>query len=163
MIYEVFRQFYGRAIGLHKETSEIDYFSGIVYRWKFFNVYDLDYITGEFWGYYAAVTTYAEHKRIVRHCNSNWFVLSDKNLILWESESFLTALSVYVRGYLMMCYVRIKRFFVTDRLICADNVDMEMYLLRGAINAAKWLGCEFWEMEDKRLFLPDSSNYQYDN
>ena len=121
----------------------------IKYQWKQFNIYDLERITGEILAYSEVITTDIEHKRMVKHCNSNWFLISDKNYILWESESFLIALSTYIRAYLILWYARIKQLFFTDRLITTDNVNNEIYLVRGAIKAAKVLGCDFWDLEDK--------------
>ena len=134
-----------------KITKIIDTAEKHNYKWKLFNLYDLHKITGEICAYYDAVPTDEEHKRMIRHCNSNWFLISDKNYILWESESFLIAFSTYLRAYLLLWYARIKQLFVTDRLITTDNVDKDIYLVRGAIKAAKLLDCEFWDLEDKRV------------
>ncbi len=119
------------------------------YIWKDFNIYDLHRITGEICAYYDAVPTDEEHRRVIKHCNSNWFLISDKNYVLWESQSFLIALSTYIRANLILWYARIKQLFVTDRLITTDNVNNTFYLVRGAINTAKVLNCEFWDLEDK--------------
>lgn len=128
----------------------------INYQWKQFNVYDLERITGEILAYSEVITTDFEHKRMVKQCNSNWFLISDKNYILWESESFFIALSTYIRAYMILWYARIKKLFFTDRLITTDNVDKEIYLVRGAINAAKELGCDVWDIEEYRIsFLQD--------
>lgn len=121
------------------------------YQFKSFNDFDMMKISGELAAYYDAITTDEEHKRMIRHCNSNWFLISDKNYILWESESFLIALSTYIRAYLILWYARIKQLFVTDRLITADNVNNDVYLVRGVINVAKFIGCELWDLEDKRV------------
>ena len=132
-----------------KITEIIDKADKRNYKWKDFNVYDRHYILSEICSYYDAVPTDEEHKRMIRHCNSNWFLISDKNYILWESESFLIALSTYIRAYIILWYARIKQLFFTDRLITTDNVNNDFYLVRGAINTAKVLNCEFWDLEDK--------------
>ena len=123
----------------------------INYQWKQFNVYDLERITGEILAYSEAITTDFEHKRMVKHCNSNWFIISDKNYILWESESFLIALYTYIRAYMILWYARIKQMFVNDRLITTDNVNNALYLVRGAINVTKILGCEFCDLDEKYI------------
>lgn len=133
-----------------KITNIIDKADKRNYKWKDFNVFDLHHILTEICAYYDAVPTDEEHKRMIKHCNSNWFIISDKNYIIWESQSFLIALSTYIRAYLILWYARIKQMFVTDRLISTDNVNNDFFLVRGAINVAKVLNCEFWDLEEKR-------------
>lgn len=136
-------KYYEKMINtIHKAES-------LNYKWKMFNEYDLGKIVGELVSYYDAIKTDEEHKRMVKHCNTNWFIISDKNLILWETDNTLKAMITFLQSNLLLLYVKIKRKLVTDRLICTDNVDKKIYLVRGALNVAKVLDCSFWDMDEK--------------
>jgi len=121
------------------------------YEFKDFNDYDLNKITGEINEYYEAVSTEKDHKKMVKYCNSYWFVLSDKNLILYEAENLLFALTFYVKANLLLIFARIKQSLAPDKWLEVENVTKDLFLCRGALKAAKFLECEIFDLEERKI------------
>ena len=123
------------------------------YKFQDFNIYDLHHITGEMCAYYDAVETPEEDERNIKHCNTNWFIVSDKKLIFFETDSFWIAIRNYFKFLNMLCITKLGQLFCMDRIITTENVDNKIYLLRGAINVCKKIGCDFWNLEEHRILL----------
>jgi len=121
------------------------------YQFKSFNDFDMIKISGELAAYYDAITTDEEHKRMVRYYNKHWFIISDKNYILFDTPYLWNAISFYIRCYYILLLTKLRQLIILDRLITADNVHKDVYLLRGAIKAANWLNCESFELDKKYI------------
>ena len=123
------------------------------YEFKDFNDYDLEKITREIEAYFEAITTEEDHKQMIKYCNSRWFILSDKNFILYETESLILALMFYVKTYLLLLYVKIIQTITPEKWEEAENATRELYLCRGAVKAAEIIGCEIFDLEEKIVEL----------
>ncbi len=123
------------------------------YEFKDFNDYDLEKISREIKEYYEAITTEEEHKRMVRYCNSYWFVLSDKNFVLYEADSLMYALSFYVRANLLLLFARIGQAAAPDKWEESKNSTKKLVLCRGAVKAAEIMECEVGEVEERKIEL----------
>ncbi len=121
------------------------------YEFKDFNDYDLEKISGEIEAYYKAITTEEDHKRMIKYCNSYWFVLSDKDLILYEAEYLIFALLFLIKAYLFLLYTKISRAITPEKWIETENATKDLYLCRGALKAAEIIGCEIFDLEEKKI------------
>ncbi len=122
------------------------------YTFKDFTNADLEHITSEICSYFDAITTQEEHKKMIAHTNKNWFVISDKNLILWETDNLINALLYLIKGYFLLITTRFRQFFRPDLIITIQNVNWDISLCRGALRTATKIGCSFWNLEDKRIY-----------
>ena len=118
------------------------------YKFKLFNVYDLERITGEMCAYYDAVPTDEEDKRMIHYFNNTYFLISDKNYVLWTSNNFFGVYIMYIRMKLMILHARIKQAFRPDLYIEIGNVNNEIYFCRGALKAAKALNTDVFNLEE---------------
>ena len=125
------------------------------YQFKLFSEKDIEHIYDEIDCYMAAVTTEEDHKRMVKYCNSIWFIISDKKYILWETQSLLIALGFMIRGYFMMFFVKLSQLINPARAFDTHNIDWDMYLIRGGLKAAEFFGCEIDEIEERRIDFQD--------
>ncbi len=121
------------------------------YKLDQFNLYDLDHIASEIYSYYEAITTPEEDNRMIHYCNKTWFIISDKNYILYETSSLLYAIIFYIKTYLILFISKIFQFFEQNKLIIVDNVNKDIWLIRGAIKASKFIGCNIFELEEKKI------------
>ncbi len=138
-------KYYGKIINILEKAEDENY------EFKDFNDYDLEKITGEIKDYYEAVTTDEDHKKMVKYCNSYWFVLSDKNLILYETENLIFAITFYIKANLLLIFARIRQALAPDKWIEAENVTKELFLCQGALKAAKIMGCDIFDLEEKKI------------
>ena len=121
------------------------------YKFKLFNEKDIEHIYDEVNCYLDAIPTEEDHKRMIKYCNSIWFIISDKNYILWETTSLFIALGFMLRAYLMLFFVRLSQLINPARAFDTHNIDWEMVLIRGGLNAAEYFGCEIDEVEERRI------------
>ena len=121
------------------------------YQFKDFNLYDLDHVASEIKAYYDAIQTPEEDARMIKYCNNFWFIISDKNYILYETPNLLWALEVYFKSYLFLFIARVRQLFYQDRLITTDNVNKDVWLIRGAIKASKFLDCTIFELDEYKV------------
>lgn len=123
-------KYYGKILNILEQAAAEEE----NYEFKDFNDWDLYYITNEIISYYDAVTTKEEDERMIRYCNKQWFIVSDKNCILYETEFFKYALIFYIKSYFLMLIARIIRFFHPNRIIKAENIGSHMVMVQGAVN-----------------------------
>ena len=121
------------------------------YKFKQFSEKDIEHIYDEIDCYMAAVTTEEDHKRMVKYCNSIWFIISDKKYILWETQSLLIALGFMLRGYMMMFFVKLSQLINPYKAFDTHNIDWDMYLIHGGLKAAEFLGCDIFDLDEYRL------------
>lgn len=65
---------------------------------------------------------------MIKYCNSRWFIVSDKNFILYETESLILALMFYVKTYLLLFYVKIIQAITPEKWEEGENATKELYL-----------------------------------
>lgn len=118
------------------------------YKFKMFNDYDIYHIVSEACAYYEAVPTDEEDKRMIRYLNNTYFLISDKNYILWTSNYFFGVYIMYIRMKLMILHARIKQAFRPDLYIEIGNVNNEIYFCRDALKAAKALNTDVFQLEN---------------
>ena len=121
------------------------------YKFKLFNEKDIEHIYDEVNCYLDAIPTEEDHKRMIKYYNSIWFIISDKKYILWETTSLFIALGFMLRAYLMLFFVRLSQLIKPERAFDTHNIDWDMVLIQGGLNAAEYLGCEFDEVEERRI------------
>lgn len=121
------------------------------YQFKNFNLYDLELITSNINDYYKAITTPEEDERMIRYCNKTWFIVSDKNYILLQTESFWHALQFYFKGYFLLHLAKVLQTLSVNSLICADNVNNDIWMIRGAIKTSKFLHCTIFDLEEYNI------------
>ena len=121
------------------------------YKFKQFSEKDIEHIYDEIDCYMAAVTTEEDHKRMVKYCNSIWFIISDKKYIFWETQSLLIALGFMLRGYMMMFFVKLSQLINPYKAFDTHNIDWDMYLIHGGLKAAEFLGCAIFDLDEYRL------------
>lgn len=117
------------------------------YKFKNFNVFDLELITGEIYQYYSAITTDEEDRRMVHYFNKACFLISDKNYILCVTENLFNAYLMYVKMKIVMFLARLKQLYRPDIYIEIGNVNNDIYFCRGALTAAKCLNADVFELE----------------
>ena len=117
------------------------------YQFKDFSKKDIDYICGEILGFYDAVKTSADEKRLINWYNKCYFIVSDKNCVLFETMSFLTAAYFYIRGSMLLLAAKFKNTFSFDRFVFADNIESRMYFIKGAYRAARFCNVEWHELD----------------
>lgn len=88
---------------------------------------------------------------MVRYCNSYWFVLSDKNFVLYEADSLMYALGFYARANLSLLFSRIRQAVEPNKGVKPKNVRNMIFLCRGAVKAARIIGGEVGEVEERRI------------
>ena len=135
-------KYYGKIINIIEKAERKNY------KFKLFNVYDLERITGEVCSYYDAVPTEEENKRMIHYFNNTFFLISDKNLILWSSNNFFEVYSIYIRMKFMILNARITQLFRPDLYIEIGNVNNDIYFCRGALKAAKVLNTDVFNLDE---------------
>ena len=118
------------------------------YHFKDFNNKDLDYIVEHILDFFSAVKKTEDEKRLISWYNKCYFIVSDKNYVLFETMSLFMALQFYIRGSLMMFFAKLKNCFSFERFIFADNIDKHMYFIKGVNNAARFCNVEWDELDN---------------
>ena len=108
---------------------------------------------GEICAYYDAIQTDEDDRRMIKYCNSLWFIISDKKYILWETESLFIALGFMIRAYFLMFFVKLSQLINPVKAFDTRNVNWDMYLIHGGLKAAEFFGCEIDEVEERRIGL----------
>ena len=88
-----------------------------------------------------------EDKRMIHYFNKACFLISDKNYILCVTKGLFEALCMYFKMKIVLFLTRTKQLFRPDLLITMGNVNNDIYLCRGALNAAKALDADVFELE----------------
>lgn len=135
-------KYYGKILDILNKADETNY------QFKDFTLHDLEYLTGEICAYYDAIQTDEDDRRMIKYCNSLWFIVSDKHYILAETPYLWIALSVYIRSYIFLFWSKITKLINPIHFFECNNVDSELYLFRGALKAADYLGCEVFEFDE---------------
>ena len=121
------------------------------YRFKDFSDADIMHIFDVVDSYFEVNNTREKHKRVVRHFNSIWFIVSDKHYVLVETPFLLIALSCYIRCYLILLFSKTTRFINPTHFYECNNVEWNLYLFRGALKAAEFIGCDVWDLEENHI------------
>ena len=140
-------KYFGKILDILEKAEDENY------EFKDFNDYDLNKITGEINEYYEAVTTEEDHKKMVKYCNSYWFVVSDIGFLLYEAENVIYALSFYIKAKLLLRFDRIRQALAPETWEKAKNARKELFLCRGALKAAEIMKCEVFDLEERRIEL----------
>lgn len=138
-------KYYGKILDILNKADDTNY------EFKDFSLYDLEYLTGEIASYYDAIQTDEDDERMIKYCNSIWFIISDKKYILWETESLFIALGFMIRAYFLLFFVKLSQFINTAKAFDTHNVNWDMYLIRGGLKAAEFFDCEIDELENNRI------------
>ncbi len=138
-------KYYGKILDILNKADETNY------QFKDFSLYDLEYLTGEIASYYDAIQTDEDDRRMIKYCNSIWFIISDKKYILWETESLIIALGFMIRAYFLMFFVKLSQLINPVKAFDTRNVNWDMYLIRGGLKAAEFFDCEIDEVEERRI------------
>lgn len=138
-------KYYGKILDILTKAEKTGY------EFKDFNVYDLEYLTGEILGYYEAVTSDEQDKRMIKYFNNDYFIISDKNYILFSSENFFVAFDVFIRAKLLILYAKIRQFLRPDVFIDIANAEKEIYFVRGGLKAANFLETSVFDLEEYRI------------
>ena len=138
-------KYYGKILDILNKADETNY------QFKDFSLYDLEYLTGEIASYYDAIQTDEDDRRMIKYCNSLWFIISDKKYILWETESLFIALGFMIRAYFLMFFVKLSQLINPAKAFDTHNVNWDMYLIRGGLKAAEFFDCEIDEVEERRI------------
>ena len=88
-----------------------------------------------------------EDKRMIHYFNKACFFISDKKYILCVTEVLFEALGMYFKMKIVMFLTRTKQLFRPDLLITMGIVNNDIYLCRGALNVAKALNADVFELE----------------
>lgn len=88
-----------------------------------------------------------EDKRMIHYFNKACFLISDKKYILCVTKGLFEALWMYFKMKIVMFLTRTKQLFRPDLLITMGNVNNDIYLCRGALNVAKALNADVFELE----------------
>ncbi len=80
-------KYYGKILDILNKAEETNY------QFKDFSIHDLEYLTGEIEAYYNTIETDEDDKRMIKYCNSIWFLVSDKHYILAETPYLWIAVS----------------------------------------------------------------------
>ena len=135
-------KYYGKILDILDKADETNY------QFKDFSLYDLEYLTGEIEAYYNAIETDEDDKRMIKYCNSIWFIISDKKYILWKTESLFIALGFMIRAYFLMFFVKLSQLINPMKAFDTHNINSDMYLCRGALKAAKFLNCDVLDLDE---------------
>ena len=93
------------------------------------------------------IPTEEEDKRMIHYFNKASFLISDKKYILCVTKGLFEALWMYFKMKIVMFLTRTKQLFRPDLLITMGNVNNDIYLCRGALNVAKALNADVFELE----------------
>ena len=121
------------------------------YRFKDFSDADIMHIFDVVDSYFEVNNTREKHKRVVRHFNSIWFIVSDKHYVLVETPFLLIALSYYIRCYILLFFSKTTRLINPTHFYVCENAEWNIHLFRGGLKAAKFLGCDVWDLEENRI------------
>ena len=88
-----------------------------------------------------------EDKRMIHYFNKACFLISDKKYILCVTEVLFEALGMYFKMKIVMFLTRTKQLIRPDLMITMGNVNNDIYLCRGALNVAKALNADVFELE----------------
>lgn len=135
-------KYYGKILKILEKADKKNY------QFKIFNTWDLEKISGEIFAYYDAIPDDEADKRMIAFYNTDWFIVSDKNYILFQTPKLFIALDVYLRSYLILFYARLRQAYYQDRLITSENVNRKIYILRGAIKTSKFLGASLDDFDE---------------
>ena len=135
-------KYYGKILDILDKADEANY------QFKDFSIYDLEYLTGEIEAYYNAIQTDEDDRRMIKYYNSIWFIVSDKHYILAKTSYLWIALSIYIRSYMFLYLSKITRLINPLHFYECNNINSELYLFRGAIKTANYLGCEVFDLDE---------------
>ncbi len=121
------------------------------YTFKDFNENDMIEIYARINSFFEVNDTPEKQKRIIEYFNSIWIIISDKHYILAETPYLWIALSVYIRCYIFLFWSKLTRLINPIHFFECNNVESELYLFRGALKAAEYLGCEVADLDEYRL------------
>ena len=88
---------------------------------------------------------------MVKYCNSLWFIVSDKHYILAETPYLSIALSIYIRSYMILFFSKITRLINPTHFFGCDNVKSDLFIFRGGLKAAEYIGCEIDDLEENHI------------
>lgn len=117
------------------------------YSFKQFNEYDLELIketVSDFFNNH----NYRECDRIIKYCNKYWFVVSDRNRIIFITPYTIGALIFWIKGKFLINYLKIRQFFLTDRIITINNLKNDFCICRGAIKTCDFLEITLDKLDD---------------
>ncbi len=140
-------KYYGKILDILDKANETNY------EFKDFSLYDLEYLTGEIEAYYNEIETDEDDARMIQYCNSIWFIVSDKHYILAETPFLWIALSIYIRSYSFVFLSKITRLVNPTHFYECNNIDSVLYIFRGGIKAADFIGCDLWNLEENKINL----------
>ncbi len=123
----------------------------INYTFNDFNENDMIEIYARVKSFFDVNDTPEKQKRIIEYFNYIWIIVSDKHYILAETPYLWIALSVYIRCYIFLFWSKLTRLINPLHFFECNNVESELYLFRGALNAAEYLGCEVADLDEYRL------------
>ena len=138
-------KYYGKILDILDKADETNY------QFKDFSLYDLEYLTGEIEAYYNAIQTDEDDKRMIKYCNSYWFVVSDKKYVIWKTAYLWIALSVLLRAKILVIAVKIRQRLRSDLFTDMENVSNDLYLFHGAIKAAEFIGCDVLDLDKETI------------
>ena len=140
-------KYYGKILDILDKADEKNY------HFKDFSLYDLEYLTGEIEAYYNAIETDEDDARMIQYCNSIWFIVSDKHYILAETPYLWIALSIYIRSYIFLFLSKLTRLINPAHFYECKNIESDLYIFRGGLKAANYIGCEVWDLEENKVNL----------
>lgn len=140
-------KYYGKIIDI------IDKADGIGYEFKSFTQDDIDNIVDILYDYYSVFETDEKHKQMVKYCNSLWFIVSDKHYILVETPYLSIALSIYLRGYIILFFSKISRLINPTHFFECENINSDLYIFHGGLKAAEYIGCEIEDLEENHILV----------
>ncbi len=131
----------------------LEFAEKINYKFTMFSDADLEYITGEINAYFNALQEPEEHLYMIKHLNSNWFVTTDKNYILFENCSLFKTLRFFIKTNIFLMCIRMRQIFRPDLIINVSKVKNDIYLKRGGISVSKQFNCNIFELDNRRVTL----------
>jgi len=117
---------------------------------KFSNA-DINYIIDMIYGFFEVNNTPEKRQRVLKYFNTIWFIVSDKHYILIETPFLLLALFYYIRFYLLLFFSKTTRLINPAHYYICKNAEWNLYIFRGALKAAKFIGCDVWDLEENNI------------
>ncbi len=102
------------------------------YEFKDFNEYDLLHITTTIASYYDVVKTEEDDKAMIFYTNKQWFIVNDRNIILYETSLFRYAIIFYIKSSYMLLIERIKALFNPAPVDEDEFINKHIRLIKGA-------------------------------
>ena len=121
------------------------------YKFKDFSDADIIHIFDVIDGYFGVNYTPEMHKRVVKYCNSVWFLVSDKHYTIEETPCLLIALFDYFYASFLVLYSKFTRLINPLHFSVCENVDSHLYIFRGALKASEYIGCEIDDLEENHI------------